>query len=134
MKKCGKCGEVKARSEFHKSPSKKDGLQSMCKECRKLYIREHYQKNKDKYKRASRDQAKRNRLFVKRVKQRSECHVCNDKRWYVLDFHHVDGKKDAVSKMAGDGVSIATLKLEIRNCIIVCANCHREIHHNAPVA
>ena len=32
-KKCYKCGEVKARSDFYKCKSRKDGLQSKCKAC-----------------------------------------------------------------------------------------------------
>ena len=43
-KKCTKCGEVKAVSEFHKDKYSKDGFFDECKECRKKY----YQANKEK--------------------------------------------------------------------------------------
>jgi hypothetical protein len=43
-KKCGRCKEVKARSEFTKSKSRKDGLSSQCKACRRIYNKA----NKDK--------------------------------------------------------------------------------------
>lgn len=50
---------------------------------------------------------------------------CND----ALDFHHVDekNKKFGLSK---DGItrSWQKVKVEIQKCILVCANCHREIH------
>jgi len=37
MKTCNKCGQTKEFSEFHKSISKKDGLNPQCKECRKKH-------------------------------------------------------------------------------------------------
>lgn len=37
MKKCYKCLETKEKKFFHKQKSAKDGLHSMCKECRKKY-------------------------------------------------------------------------------------------------
>lgn len=36
-KKCGKCGEVKARSEFRKNKGTKDGLKGQCKACSREY-------------------------------------------------------------------------------------------------
>ena len=33
MKTCGKCGQEKTLSEFHRSSSKKDGVQAHCKVC-----------------------------------------------------------------------------------------------------
>ena len=48
MKKCTKCGIEKPLSEFYKSSkSKKDGLVSSCKQCRKACSSAHYQKNRD---------------------------------------------------------------------------------------
>ena len=35
MKKCNKCGKEKPCDMFHKSTISKDGLQNMCKQCKK---------------------------------------------------------------------------------------------------
>ena len=35
-KRCCICGLVKTVDEFHKNKSKKDGIQDLCKECRKV--------------------------------------------------------------------------------------------------
>jgi hypothetical protein len=37
MKKCTKCGQEKAISEFNKFPHGKDGLRAQCKDCDKEY-------------------------------------------------------------------------------------------------
>lgn len=60
MKKCGKCGEVKSKGEFHKDKRSKNGLQYRCKVCQKAYYevnkekinerdKARYEDNKDKY-------------------------------------------------------------------------------------
>ena len=45
-KECSCCHKIKPVSEFNKYKSKIDGLQTKCKECRKIYRQE----NKDKVK------------------------------------------------------------------------------------
>ena len=44
MKKCGKCGEIKDKSEFHKRAVAKDGLIGKCKDCIKI-LKPKYHKN-----------------------------------------------------------------------------------------
>ena len=36
-KRCGKCGDVKATSEFHRDKQQKDGFRPHCKTCRSVY-------------------------------------------------------------------------------------------------
>ena len=68
-----------------------------------------------------------NRKFVRRVKSIFGCSVCGYKKSLLaLHFHHVGPKVNEVSKMFG--YSRKSLKREIRNCILVCSNCHCEIH------
>lgn len=38
LKQCTKCGETKAFEFFYKAQTNKDGLTSMCKLCRKVYV------------------------------------------------------------------------------------------------
>jgi 5-methylcytosine-specific restriction endonuclease McrA len=39
LKRCCKCGSVKAREDFHKDASRDDGLCRQCKECKRSYAR-----------------------------------------------------------------------------------------------
>ena len=65
--------------------------------------------------------------LVRKVKSIFGCSVCGYKKSLLaLHFHHVGPKVNEVSKMFG--YSRKSLKREIRNCILVCSNCHCEIH------
>lgn len=46
----------------------------------------------------------------------------------AYDFHHKDptAKEFAISK---SNLSLARQKVEIDKCLLLCANCHREIHY-----
>jgi predicted HNH restriction endonuclease len=46
-----------------------------------------------------------------------------------LDFHHLNGKeKEFGLSQKGITRSWAKTELELKKCILVCSNCHREIH------
>ncbi|MDB9927858.1 hypothetical protein OAD34_04715 [Flavobacteriaceae bacterium] len=47
-KKCKKCNVVKDASEFHKAKSNKDGLNTICGECRKVTAKRYREANKEK--------------------------------------------------------------------------------------
>ncbi len=48
----------------------------------------------------------------------------------VYEFHHLDPDKKDPSwyKMFANNHSIEKIKSEIDKCIVLCANCHREMH------
>lgn len=72
--------------------------------------------------------------YRKNIKKRlieykgGECQICGyNKCQDALEFHHLDpSKKDY--NISGGTKSFNTLKSEVDKCILVCANCHREIH------
>ena len=128
MKICRKCGETKARSEFHKNKFVKDGLSERCKSCRKKDGHQYYIKSKDKKIEHNHAYLKRNKEFVKRYKKTRKCEECGESRWYVLDFHHIRDKDIDISLMVLHKSSIKRIKNEIRKCIVLCSNCHRALH------
>ena len=58
------------------------------------------------------------------------CKVCGYNRCIeALEFHHNNGsKKDFSISEKGYTRSWAKVKEELDKCILLCANCHREIH------
>jgi len=59
-----------------------------------------------------------------------KCQICGySKCMNALEFHHTDPtKKDFSVSVDGSTRSWARVKAEIGKCLLVCANCHREIH------
>jgi len=50
MKKCGKCGIIKEFYEFHSSTKRKSGYSSSCKLCKKEYVNDNMEKEKQRKK------------------------------------------------------------------------------------
>jgi hypothetical protein len=57
------------------------------------------------------------------------CVICGyNKHQGVLDFHHVNERTKSFGiSAAGYSRSWASIQQEMRKCVLVCANCHREI-------
>jgi len=60
-----------------------------------------------------------------------KCSICGyGKCKDALEFHHLDSsKKDFGVSKSGLTRSWLRIKKEIDKCILVCANCHRELHN-----
>lgn len=61
------------------------------------------------------------------------CSICGyNKNIAVLSFHHLHNdnqqKEYNISIRMGNRCSLESLKKEADKCILVCENCHREIH------
>ncbi len=59
-----------------------------------------------------------------------KCVMCGYSRYSgALDFHHKDpSQKDFGLSTKGLTRSWEKIKEEIDKCVLVCANCHRELH------
>lgn len=73
--------------------------------------------------------------YRKRLKQLlvsykgGKCEICGyDKCISALEFHHKNPKDKDFSISSGKYLSIQKCKQEVDKCILVCSNCHRELH------
>jgi predicted HNH restriction endonuclease len=58
---------------------------------------------------------------------KSSCERCGySKSLCALDFHHLDPAQKA-SLVTGRGTFLEMVE-EAKKCIVICANCHREVH------
>ena len=80
-------------------------------------------------KKAVSERRKKLRLMAVEYKG-GKCMLCGYKRCTEsLDFHHQDpSKKDFGLSENGLTRSWDKIKQEVDKCILICANCHREIH------
>ena len=47
----------------------------------------------------------------------------------ALEFHHLYGKDKSYNVSSGFNLPWKELKIELDKCMLVCCNCHKEIHH-----
>lgn len=60
-----------------------------------------------------------------------KCQICGYNKYQgALEFHHINGKKEFGIGDKGYTRSWESIKSELDKCILVCANCHREIEKN----
>ncbi len=110
---CAKCKRILNKSNFD-FQSKKTVLRCHCKECSQITTKE---RNK---------RVKRECVEYKGGK----CQLCGySKCLSALDFHHTDDTTKDFSIAKKQGWNFEKLKLELDKCILVCSNCHREIHY-----
>ena len=128
MKKCIKCKVLKPLEDFNKKSCRKDGLDSICRECMHLLGQQHYQNNKEQYRNRKLKNKSIKRNFLKDIKKDLKCSQCPENHPATLDFHHKDPKeKDhGISQMLD--YSKEKILEEMQKCIILCSNCHRKLH------
>lgn len=119
MKRCSACKEEKDFSQFHKHPQTSSGLGSQCKACDAAGRRAKARQKKEKLVQA----------------MGGCCQKCGyDKCLQAFDFHHTsDYKEIEVSQLMKRSFKVAMQEAE--KCILLCANCHRELHaeeHGTP--
>jgi hypothetical protein len=128
-KECSRCHEVKPLSEFDYK-KQKNVYASYCKDCRRAWLREHYQNNRqyyiDKARRRTDRIIEENREKLVAYLRLHPCVDCGEPNIVFLEFDHITGKKDGeVSAMIADGCSWAKVEKEMQKCVVRCVKCHR---------
>lgn len=124
MKICVRCASSVAHTK------------SYCKPCAAIVQKEHYHASEARRASVKRRRANvklANKKFINRYKAFCGCQHCGEKDPVVLDLHHTDPEVKESTLAALIGCSREAIKLEIRKCIVLCANCHRREHNNLRV-
>lgn len=86
--------------------------------------------NRERYNGAMRRRVARRKALVSRYKRMKGCISCGYREHAVsLDLHHLDPSAKDFSAAHVGTVSKARLRAEIAKCVVMCANCHRALHH-----
>lgn len=132
---CTTCKTLKNVTEFNKKKSRKDGLQSACKDCSREKFKKYYYDNYDKhieyvkqYKKEHREEFNEK---IKVIKTKYGCALCDEIECCCLDFHHYNGaEKDFnISKVVSNGTCWDKIIKEVNKCVLLCSNCHRKVHY-----
>lgn len=137
MKNCCKCKIDKPLTDFGKRTFKESvGYQSMCRSCNAKWCKDRYDNGNRKQ--ACERSRKKNRQIRKNLIAKHKldlgCYNCGYKKNpSALDFHHIEEKTENVSTLVQNSVRIKTLRAEMDKCIVLCSNCHRELHNPYPL-
>ena len=121
---------VVKRNQFLNLVETQGSLQTARKECMAEYNRLHYQRNKEIYSAKAKENVQSIREYIQSIKSQLKCSICGEDRYWCLDFHHTNPheKEYNISSLVHDGAR-QKIEEELKKCIIVCSNCHRDIHY-----
>lgn len=114
-KKCPKCGIVKNRiKDYYAIKGQSIKVNSYCKKC----LLEN-------------NASKRRAVKEKAIQYLGgKCSSCGySKCSAALEFHHLDSKEKDKNYNSFKTLFNDRLKKELDKCILLCSNCHREIHN-----
>ena len=113
---CTQCKRELPIEDFYWRDKKRGLRRSECKDCHNGYVKRNYQEKKQR---------------VEEIKEEFGCQKCGDKRSYVLDFHHIEPKtkEQGIARLISNNATETHINNEIKKCVCLCANCHREFHY-----
>jgi hypothetical protein len=128
---CCRCKHELPIIVFRRKTSRKDGLQSYCKECGNKYHNEYYWKHKAEYyaraKAAKKGNRRRNQIKLMEFLRNNPCVDCGETDPILLEFDHIQGVKKAhISDLISKGSTWTRVMTEIDKCVIRCCKCHRK--------
>ena len=133
--KCRCCKKVKPNSEYYHGNLVR--YDNTCKKCLGVIRSKYAKENRGKIN--LRNTLKRKRILTKwleyfKNKGQDKCSQCGyDECFWAIEFHHEDKKDFAIKRFYNQKVctkdNINKLEKELKKCIVLCANCHREEHY-----
>ncbi|MEK6913880.1 MAG: hypothetical protein AABW47_04405 [Nanoarchaeota archaeon] len=101
------------------------------KQSQKIIDKRYYENNKEKIYRKKMERKKKLKKEIIELFG-GKCSKCGyNKCMGALDFHHEGRKEEAISRLIKNNSREKILK-EAKKCILLCANCHREVHNSDP--
>lgn len=79
----------------------------------------HYQK--------VREMRERKKKLLDEMK--TPCIKCGESRKVAIDYHHIEPSLKSFNLCKEQEHGIKSIQEEIRKCVCLCANCHREFHY-----
>lgn len=126
MKICTDCNITKPLAEYTYDKARNRHL-SKCRKCMAIRTEKYRQKNKDKWRRDAAKHAKKYKQLILEWKSQG-CKKCGENRPHVIDAHHINPEEK--SFMIGTTMrGIGPTKIELKKCIPLCSNCHRDFHY-----
>lgn len=117
---CIECKVNQTLDNYYKSGFTKYKIQKYKGRCKSCY--------REKYVVSGRDKIKNIAISIF---GNYSCSICKyDKCDSAIHFHHLDPKTKLFQVSNMHSYSYVDIEKEIKKCILLCANCHAEMHEN----
>ena len=140
---CKYCEESLPLEVMTKDHTRPKGYKDYCKPCYNARAKEHRKRNPESYNAAQKrfeskkDKTKKpiglsykdKRAALDGIKTSRGCFFCGESTAVCLDFHHRNAIEKSFTISKHFHRDFELLVKEIEKCEVVCANCHRKIHH-----
>ena len=102
------------------------------REYQRKWVNNKYATHTEEIKKQKNDNRNKKRQWLNDYKAECGCFMCGIKNPVVLEMHHKDPstKRETLAYLTSGNWSLDVIKEEAEKCEVVCANCHRIIHHN----
>jgi predicted HNH restriction endonuclease len=96
---------------------------------RNEYDKRYYETNKERIYKNKMARRRRNKIELIELLG-GKCNICGyNKCPAAFDFHHNNGNKEKSMSILIKNSSKQQLLKEAKKCIVLCSNCHRELHN-----
>ena len=96
---------------------------------KKEYNKQWRRDNPEKIRERDRERKGKLRQYVRDYKLDRGCSICGYNRCAeALEFHHNGDKEFNIATYIRSYTNIEKIKEEMKKCIVLCSNCHRELH------
>lgn len=97
----------------------------------KEYNQKYYADRRKKISQRKLITARKKKAYIQQYKIEKGCSICGyNKCARALELHHTNDDKEFTLARATWSRGWDKIKKEIKKCIVVCANCHAELHDN----
>jgi hypothetical protein len=122
VRRCSRCGLYLPQESFNRSG---EGFQWYCRLCFAAYFRARGDVHRAQSRAAKQARQQVLHSHILEYLRAHPCIECGEGDPVVLDFDHVGDKNASISAFVTEVAPIAAIDAEIKQCEVVCANCHR---------
>jgi hypothetical protein len=129
MKTCSRCKEEKPFDDYYRTKHAKDGRQAACKICMRGAYNSSRKKKQGHYQAIAKERYAKNTAKMREWKEERGCVVCKETFAPCLELHHLDPNEKERNPSEMYAHSFENFLKEAEKCVVLCANCHRKVHH-----